>query len=289
MTKANHQLSSWRTVRTFFKTGTCSEAIMNVLDRAFDNPLELEEHGAMPLAGGIAQQGYQCGMLWGATLAAGAQACRLHGASPEAEAAAMTATQRLVQAFRDRHNTLNCLEITDTDWKKKSDMIKNFLKGGPITCTRMSVQFAPVALNEIAQGLSTEPAKQHCSKENCAVRTAKRLGASAKHATMAAGFAGGIGLSGGACGALGAAIWLVGMHCSRAGSDYGTVNSIASEVIEKFLAASDYEFECSTIAGQKFDTMDEHDRYLRAGSCSQIIDALVDSARKQMSAASEAA
>ena len=31
----------------------------------------------MPLAGGFMGYGYQCGMLWGAALAAGAQAYRL--------------------------------------------------------------------------------------------------------------------------------------------------------------------------------------------------------------------
>ena len=47
---------------------------MRVVDRSFDQPSELEEHAAGPLAGGIMQHGYQCGMIWGATLAAGAQA-----------------------------------------------------------------------------------------------------------------------------------------------------------------------------------------------------------------------
>ena len=33
----------------------------------------------MPLAGGFMGYGYQCGMLWGAVLAAGAQAYRIFG------------------------------------------------------------------------------------------------------------------------------------------------------------------------------------------------------------------
>jgi hypothetical protein len=53
----------------------------------------------MPFAGGIAQYGYQCGMLWGATLAAGAQAYRLYGAGPQAETQAIIAAQRLVESF----------------------------------------------------------------------------------------------------------------------------------------------------------------------------------------------
>ena len=47
--------------------------------------MPLEEHAAAPLAGGIMQHGYQCGMIWGAALAAGAQAYRLYGAGAQAE------------------------------------------------------------------------------------------------------------------------------------------------------------------------------------------------------------
>ena len=69
---------------------------MGVVDRSFDQPLELEERAAMPFAGGIAQQGYQCGMVWGAALAAGAQAYRLFGPGTQAESQAVLAAQGLV-------------------------------------------------------------------------------------------------------------------------------------------------------------------------------------------------
>ncbi len=69
------------------------------------------------------QHGYQCGMIWGATLAAGAEAFRRYGPGPKAEAAAIEAAQRVVESFRTRHNEINCLEITDLDntsstWKQ---------------------------------------------------------------------------------------------------------------------------------------------------------------------------
>ena len=66
---------------------------MSVVDASFDHPLKAEEKASMPLAGGIANMGYQCGMLWGAALAAGAQAYHLFGAGPQAEAKAMVASQ----------------------------------------------------------------------------------------------------------------------------------------------------------------------------------------------------
>ena len=57
---------------------------MSVVDGSFAHPLKLEERAAAPLAGGIMNYGYQCGIVWGAALAAGAQAYRLYGASPQA-------------------------------------------------------------------------------------------------------------------------------------------------------------------------------------------------------------
>ena len=126
-----NRTSSTVTACTFFKTGACSEAIMNVVNRAFNNPMPLEEHGVMPLAGGIAAHGYQCGMLWGATLAAGAQARRRLGTGPAAQLAALRAAARLVQSFQERNGQTNCFELTDTDWSRKLQMLRYFIRGGP--------------------------------------------------------------------------------------------------------------------------------------------------------------
>ena len=80
---------------------------MSVVDNSFGSPLKLEEKATMTLAGGIATQGYQCGMLWGAALAAGAQAYRLLGQGPQAETGAMIAAQRIVESFRTRTKKRN--------------------------------------------------------------------------------------------------------------------------------------------------------------------------------------
>ena len=65
--------------RTFIKKGTCSRTFFYILDREFGHPREDEEKAIDPLAGGILQQGYQCGMLWGASMAVGAEAYRRKG------------------------------------------------------------------------------------------------------------------------------------------------------------------------------------------------------------------
>jgi hypothetical protein len=252
---------------------------MSVVDGSFDHPLKLEEEAAAPLAGGILGYGYQCGMLWGAALAAGAQAYRLLGPGPQAETEAVVAAQRLVESFRaDTNNEINCLEITELNFKGKNQalpVLKFVIKGGPIGCFRMAARYAPVAFSEINSVLSEEHIEAPSLPVSCAAMLAHKIGASEMHTVMAAGFAGGIGLSGGACGALGAAIWIIGMNSVKEGiGKFGFDNPIALAAIERFLESADFEFECSKIVGRKFENVADHAGYMRAGGCSKIIEAL---------------
>ena len=102
------------------------------------------------------------------------------------------------------------------------------------------------------------------------------MGASELHTVMASGLAGGIGLSGGACGALGAAIWLSGVKNSAAGGKISFSDPAASAMIEKYLESADYEFECAKIVGRKFENAADHAAYVRDGGCAKIIEALAD-------------
>ena len=206
----------------------------------------------MTLAGGIMGNGYQCGMLWGATLAAGARAYRLFGSGPQAEVAAVVAAQRLVESFRARHKHINCSEITDIEWKASSQrrmlmqVAKFFAKGGPIICFSNSAGYAQAAYGEINAAYSDNHRKVPFAPISCAAVLARKMGMSDLHAVMAAGFAGGIGLSGGACGALGAAIWIRAMNTGATGVE--TLQMIlpgADEVIDRFMQSAGYEFECS--------------------------------------------
>jgi len=237
----------------------------------------------MPFVGGIMQHGYQCGMIWGATLAAGAQAYRLYGSGPQAETRAIIAAQRLVESFNDRNKNINCLEITELN-KSSSTMklIKYFLvKGGAIDCFRMAARYAPVAFREINFALSEKHTEIPSPPVGCAAMLAQKMGVSELRMVMAAGLAGGIGLSGGACGALGAAIWIIGMNSSKERDgkiDYNDPKAV--DAIERFLKCSDYEFECSEIVGRRFENISDHAAYLRDGGCSEIIKELASLLQK---------
>ena len=247
---------------------------MSVVDATFDHPLRVEEKATMPLAGGVANMGYQCGMLWGAALAAGAQSYRVYGPGPKAEAKAITTTQQLVETFRARTNHINCLEITDLDMQKGTGGLKFVLKGGPIGCLRMAAGYAREAYSDIYSAFSEEYIQVPDPPVSCGSMMAKKLGVSEKHAVMAAGLAGGIGLSGGACGVLGAAIWITGMDRPAEMVGLSYAETWVNDTIEKFLESSDYEFECSEIVGRKFENVHDHAAYLHAGGCSEIISAI---------------
>ncbi len=247
---------------------------MSVVDSSFGHPLELEEKATMQLAGGIMNQGYQCGMLWGASLAAGAEAFRLHGPGGKAETEAIIASQRLARSLHQKHNNINCLEITEINLKSKLGILKLFLKGGPVKCTRMIAGYAPVAFNDIKTGIDENPGETSSSSVSCAAVLAQKAGLSEMHQVMTAGFAGGIGLSGSGCGALGAAIWILCMKSVREGLSNKDINSKVNALIDKFIKTANFELECSEIVGRKFESIEDHAAYLSDRGCSKIIDML---------------
>lgn len=251
---------------------------MSVVDRSFDHPLKLEENAASSFAGGMVNHGYQCGMLWGATLAAGAQAYRLLGPGPQAETQAIRSAQRIVESFRARtNNEINCLEITDLNLRGKNQLLpilKFFMKGGPVGCFSMAARYAPIAFNETNATLAEERIEAPDPPVSCSAMLAQKLGASAIHTVMAAGFAGGIGLSGGACGALGAAIWIIGMDGRKEQAGSKIINSRIADTIDRFIRSTDFKFECAEIVGRRFESIGDHACYLREGGCSKVIELL---------------
>jgi hypothetical protein len=251
---------------------------MSVVDRSFDHPLKLEENASAPLAGGI-MLGYQCGMIWGAALAAGAQAHRVLGPGPLAETAAVLAAQRVVESYRSVNKYINCREVTELDMTKPSAraVIRYILKGGIRKCFGGTARYAPLAFDDITAVLSDGQTEAPSAPVSCAALLAQKMGASDMHQVMAAGLAGGIGLCGGACGALGAAVWLVTMNRLKEGAkklDSMNPEPKTLETIERFKQASGDEFECSKIVGRRFTDVGDHAAFLREGGCTEIIEVL---------------
>lgn len=274
MPRTSASITPMKAVRTFLKVGTCSETTCHLLNRAYAEPLVPEENAAMPFAGGILQHGYQCGLLWGAALAAGAEAYRRFGAGAKAEAAAVFAAQKLADAFHARYGELNCLELINTDWHKTGQVIRYFLKGGTLRCFGMAGGFSPLAHAVIEEALAGDDFPVPERSVSCSAELLRRMGASEQQVVMGAGLAGGIGLSGGACGAMGAAIWFTALTIRGEDAKLDYKDPRLLEMIETYLESSDYRFECGDIVGGTFASASDHSAHLCAGGCAKILDAL---------------
>ncbi|MBT4334065.1 MAG: C_GCAxxG_C_C family protein [Candidatus Cloacimonetes bacterium] len=250
--------------------------MLRVLNEAYNERKILEEKSSAILAGGIMQHGYQCGMIWGAVLAAGVRAYELYGPGPEAETRAVMTAQKLVKEFQSCSGEINCVEITDIDNSSSAlKMLFVFLiKGKTLSCMRLTGKYSSKAFNTINESLYEKDIEIQSAPVSCASELARKMGASEKHIVMAAGLAGGIGLCGGGCGALGTAIWLMTMD-KGLDTKMEFKDPRAMEMIEKaFLPNSDYEFECSDIVGRKFENIDDHAKFIQDGGCAKLIDAL---------------
>lgn len=266
-----------RTVGTFIRGRACSDTLFHVLSCAYEHPQPDEERGAQPFAGGIMQRGYQCGMIWGAALAAGAEAHRRLGDSPRAEAVAIAAAAKLLETFRAQNGATDCFDITEIDDDSSTlDMVAYFLlKGGVVRCFAGAARYASAAKEVIDAALAAPPEDAPTAPLSCAALLAGQMGASRLHEVMVAGFAGGIGLGGGGCGALAAAIWLTGVRALQGGAarvDFQSPEGRA--VTERFLASTGGEFECAAICGRTFANVEDHAAYLRGGGCAPLLQAL---------------
>ena len=263
--------------RVFVKKGTCSQALFYILNREFGHLQENEERASDPLAGGIMQRGHQCGMLWGSTLAVGAESYRRHKNRDQAIGMAIMATQNLMESFLKRTNNANCREITGCDWKSPLSIAKYFLNGRIFTCFNLAAKWAPEAIRAATEGLSRNQKDLPEQPISCASEVVKKMGAHDEEIVTVAGFAGGIGLSGNACGALGAAIWMNNLawckkHPGKTPPFFRNLS--AKNILQAFDEATNAEILCHKIAGRYFKTIGEHTEFIKNNGCDKLINIL---------------
>ena len=85
-------------------------------------------------------------------------------------------------------------------------------------------------------------------------------------------------MSGNACGALSAAIWMNMLAwCKENPGESSYSNPLAKKTLEAFCAATDDEMLCHKISGRYFKTIDEHTEFIKNGGCKKLMDVLVES------------
>ena len=264
----------------FNKCGTCSQTFGHLLTREFGYPKDAEVRALDPLAGGLMNQGFQCGMLWGAALGVGSEARRKYKSQEEATAAAITATQFLLESFHDQTDTLECREIIGIDISHLLGMLKFIVKTtfqgrDNNRCYNLAETWAPDAVHAASEGLSKDKMSWTISPKSCASEVVKELGGSEEEQIMVAGFAGGLGLSGKACGALAAAIWFKTLEWCRSNPGKNPPyfnNKEAKKILKAFKKETGSELRCDQISGRSFKNVDEHTEYICNGGCRNLID-----------------
>jgi hypothetical protein len=264
--------------KVFKKLGTCSRTFFHILNREFGHIKELEEEASGALAGGIMQEGEQCGMLWGASLAVGAEAYRSCENQSQAIATAVIATQQVMNSFTEREHTINCKEITHCDFGNKWSFAKYMITGRFLHCFKMAQEWAPQAVHSAKIGLTSEGIEQHQTAMSCATQVAKKMGASDEQMIMVAGFAGGLGLSGGGCGALAAAVWMKSLtRVKEENEKFQVQNPEAKKTLQAFYKTTNNKILCSEITNENFNDLDDHTQFLKNGGCADLIDVLAGS------------
>ena len=260
--------------QVFRKLGTCSRTFFYLLNREFGTSLETEERASDLLAGGIMKKGYQCGMLWGASLAVGAEAFKVCAHRSQAIAVSIEATRLLMDSFETHESTTQCREITKCNFESKLSFAKYMISGRFLHCFQLAEDWAPEAVRKANKAIQDKPFDfEHAV--SCATEVAQKMGASEKEMVMVAGFAGGLGLSGSGCGALSAALWMNALNWCREHKVGSAIEDPkAKELMRVFAAFTDDRYLCEEISQTHFTIVKAHTDYIKNGGCSELIDAL---------------
>lgn len=268
------KLSKKEIRRLFMQKGSCSHLLFYAMNYQYDHNKKFEERAIDQLAGGLAQKGYQCGMLWGTSMGTSAEAFRKFKNKDHAVAVAVNTSKQAIDAFTKITDSADCNEITNIDQSEVFSNIKMIFSAGK--CFRLANKWYPKAIETADKCLSENFTVQN-KVMTCASEVVKKMGGSDEEMVMVSGFAGGLGLSGNACGALAATIWKKTLDWCRKnpekrGSSYEGVETI----ITKFEEVTQAEYLCKNICGMNFNSIEDHTEFINVGGCKKIIDALAE-------------
>lgn len=253
----------------------CSSSMFDIMNNEFGNSEIMAERASQALAGGVALHGHQCGLLWGSILGVGVEATKRGKDSNHTIGLAIKTSQRLAYSFKQKTNNINCKTIINTDLREVNKMDGFFNETSATTCFKLAEDWAPEAIDISNRSLILEAEQLPTRCRSCATRVIREMGGTEQEALMVAGFAGGLGLSGNLCGALGAAIWYRSLEWLREHPNEETYPlHKAKEQLQKYLSFSDGEFLCPSLSGHRFRTIDQHCDFIAEGGCNKWIDLL---------------
>lgn len=261
--------------------------------------LGLEEAGyeqaIHAFSGGFMHRGDACGLLTGAVLAAGFEAKRRFSDDATRSGAALQVAVRLAAALPELAGSVNCRDITDGELITLAGRLRYLQQGTAPRCGRLHLKWGERAHELIDRSLTEladQPPVAICA--NCAVETLRRcapsVGVPAEDAVVVAGLAGGVGLLGNVCGALGAGVFALGAARYRqAQADQrdsrlrgsiqellGTAYRGAATDLRSSLEAGLGSCLCEEIIGRRFASVADHSEFIELGGCREVITSVAD-------------
>lgn len=289
MKECSFPVSARKSAKIFFIALSCSQAMMTILDEVLGIKEEIYEMSAHPLAGGLLHLGFECGMTWGASLATGNYIYLRNGFSSASIGLAIETAGKLISSLSHRAGSHICKEITSCEFKSLLGRLKYLFTGKGSLCAKLAVKWAPQAYHIICSSTFNSPRQNPKASTACTVALAKRLNAGEKEQLMVAGLSGGLGLSGGACGALASAVWLktlkwlkenkeskdsffkaLRQELTQSGDFYPDIKNIQ----KRFESLTKGAFLCRDLTKRDFLSVEEHCDFIANGGCKEIISLL---------------
>jgi C_GCAxxG_C_C family probable redox protein len=263
--------------KVFRQKGACSHTTFFLLNEEFGNSKPNEEHASDPFGGGVVQQGHQCGLIWGAAMAAGTEAYKQYKNTGKAIEVSIKATQIIMESFKERTGVHNCREFTKSDFTKPLGLVKYLITGKAFACFNLAQNWLPEAYEAAKKGLQTNNEEISYEAVSCASEVIKKMGGTEEEQMIVSGFAGGLGLSGKGCGAFSAAVWKTILELVKKGEwKYTLKDKDSKEVMNRFLNETEGKMTCEEITGCKFNSLEEHSEFIQKGGCEKLINVLAN-------------
>ena len=272
--KTKSKFSKKEIRKIFMQKGSCAHLFFYLLNNEYGHNKNDEERAIDQLAGGIAERGYQCGMLWGTSMGASAEAYRINNDADQAITSAVYTTKQVIEDFTEITGSPDCIDITNIDFSKRFSKLKMIFSAGD--CFELAHKWYLKAFKTTDTCLSR---KDSCEKNitTCASEVIRKMGGNEEQMVMVSGFAGGLGLSGNGCGALSAAIWMKTLDwCRKDPERVGYSYSGVQNIMTIFEEATRGEMLCHKITGKKFISVDDHSEFVKNGGCEKLINLLAE-------------
>jgi hypothetical protein len=246
-------------------------------------------------------QGHACGQLFGALLSAGIRARERFDADDARAAAALHAARALAAAFSALDWSTDCRDNVGP-LITLLDRIRYLRSDRPRACGRTIIPWAAEAADVIDGALDElDPGALSNPQRNCAVECMRRIapagGLEEGDAVLVAGFAGGLGLLGNACGALAAGVFaLTARHYRGRGpeqrdsklrgalQELNLISGLRAEparLLEGFRRSFASEL-CRQMVGRRFESAEDHSTFIAEGGCQDVIEHVAAQARSAM-------